>query len=279
MPGRLRTTAPLIREKGPPPSSFCAASPIATTVTVALLMLAEREKTEAFPLSEHWEPSFLLLELELEGFSPNSVPSLRFCVLGRPESRPRDTGEKKGRNRKCSIVPVALCIPVSSPMLLIFQSPCILSWCYKQCSVEKQSNGLPLRYLEPTLHLFWECGFFFFGCAGSSLLYMSFLKLQSMGTALQLQCTGFSPWWLLLRWAGSVAAAAGSGAQAQELWCVSLVALQLVLSSWPRDLTSVPCRQGGLLTARPPGKPYLGLFVFFFLLYFTLQYSIGFAIH
>lgn len=181
MPGRLRTTAPLIREKGPPPSSFCAASPHCHHSHCGPPDAGRARKDRSVsPPSEHWERSFLLLELELEGFSPNSVPSLHFCVLGRPESRPRDTGEKKGRNRKCSIVPVALCIPVSSPMLLTFQSPCILSWCYTQCSVEKQSNGLPLRYLEPTLHLFWECGFFFFGCAGSSPLFEGFSALAGV---------------------------------------------------------------------------------------------------
>ena len=120
---------------------------------------------------------------------------------------------------------MVLCIPVSSPDLLIFQSPCLLSWCYKQCSVEKQSNVLALRYLEPTLHLFWGVWFFFFfGCAGSSLLCMSFLQLQSVGMALQLWCTGFSPRWLLLRCAGSAVASprlrsTGSGVVVHELSC------------------------------------------------------------
>ena len=45
---------------------------------------------------------------------------------------------------------------------------------------------------------------FIFGCAGSLLLFTSFLWLQRAGTPLRLQCTGFSLWWLLLlRSAGS----------------------------------------------------------------------------
>ena len=40
--------------------------------------------------------------------------------------------------------------------------------------------------------------FFTFGCTGSSLLRVGFLKLQCAGATLQLWCRGFSLRWLLL---------------------------------------------------------------------------------
>ena len=40
--------------------------------------------------------------------------------------------------------------------------------------------------------------FFFFYCTGSSLLCMGFFQLRRVRTTLQLQCVGFSLWWLLI---------------------------------------------------------------------------------
>lgn len=91
-----------------------------------------------------------------------------------------------------------------------------------------------LRYLEPTLHLFWECGFLFLGLCWVFVAVHELSQVAVNGDRPQLRCTGFSPWWFLLWWAGSVAAAAGSGAQAPGVVVCELGALQLVLSSWPR---------------------------------------------
>ena len=47
----------------------------------------------------------------------------------------------------------------------------------------------------------------------------------------------------------------GSRAQAQQLWCAGLVALQPVGSSWTRDWTCVSCT-GGFFTTGQSGKPF-----------------------
>ena len=79
---------------------------------------------------------------------------------------------------------------------------------------------------------------FLFGCAGSLLLCVVFLQLWSTGCCLQR---------LLLLGARAPGAWAqlfgllGSRAQAQQLWCTGLVALQQVESSQTRDRTRVPC--------------------------------------
>ena len=96
--------------------------------------------------------------------------------------------------------------------------------------------------------------FFFFGCVGSSLLRPGFLVVARGGYS-SLQCKGFSlRWILLLQSMGSRRAGfgscstqaqqlwhAGPRAQAQQLWCTSLVALRHVGSPWTRDRTRVLC--------------------------------------
>ena len=61
------------RERLPSFQVFVQQAPTAATVAAALLLLAERKDRSVSPPSEHWEPTFVLLEPELEGFSPNSV--------------------------------------------------------------------------------------------------------------------------------------------------------------------------------------------------------------
>ena len=74
---------------------------------------------------------------------------------------------------------------------------------------------------------------FILGCAGSSLLYASFLQLQRVGVTLQLSCVGFSSRWLFsLQGTGSRHSGFSScGIQAQQWWCTGLVAPQHVESS------------------------------------------------
>ena len=97
--------------------------------------------------------------------------------------------------------------------------------------------------------------FLIFGCIGSSLLRAGFSLVVASGGYSSLRCAGFSWWWLLLlRSMGSSCTGfsscgtrtqqlwlAGSRAQAQQLWCTGLVALQQVGSSWTRALTCVSC--------------------------------------
>ena len=165
LPGHLRTTAPLIREKGPPPLGFCAASPHCQHSHCGRPDTG-RGKRQEFPLPLNIGNP-LSYSLNQNSKAPSrtvSVP-VSTSVYWITPNPGWDTGEKKGKkknHRKCNIVPVVLCILVFSPILLMFPSPYILSWCYKQCSVEKQSTVLALCYLEPTLHLFWGVWCFFF---------------------------------------------------------------------------------------------------------------------
>ena len=75
---------------------------------------------------------------------------------------------------------------------------------------------------------FWFFNYylFIFGCSGSLLLPVGFLRLQ---------CTGFSLLWLLLLWS------TGSRAQAPKSWHTGLSAPWHVRSSWTGNRTCVPC--------------------------------------
>ena len=57
----------------------------------------------------------------------------------------------------------------------------------------------------------------------------------------------------------SVVVARGLGSfslWAQELWCLGLVTLMHMGSSWTRDWTLSPMMAGGFFTTEPPGKPW-----------------------
>ena len=96
---------------------------------------------------------------------------------------------------------------------------------------------------------------FIFGCIGSLLLCVGFSLVAVSGGYSSLQCAGFSlRWLLLLRSMGSRHAGfsscgtrakqlqlAGCRVQAQQLWCMGLVAPWHVGSSQTRAQTRVPC--------------------------------------
>ena len=81
------------------------------------------------------------------------------------------------------------------------------------------------------------------GCARSLLLCTGFLQLQQSGATFQLQCPGFSVWWLLLlRSTGSRGTGVSScSMQAQQPWSTGLVGPQHGGSSQTRDQKHVPC--------------------------------------
>ena len=121
------------------------------------------------------------------------------------------------------------------------------------------------------LHLWLSCSFFNF--LFSFYLFIYFWLPQvfvaarglSLVTAIEgqslLQCMGFSLRWLLLL-QSMVSRAhrlwqlqlAHSKVCAQQLWCISLVTLMHVGSSWTRDQTHTPALAGGFLTTGQPGK-------------------------
>ena len=90
--------------------------------------------------------------------------------------------------------------------------------------------------------------FMYFGMCWISIAARSFLWLQRAGAALQLRCTGFSLWWLLLGQSTSSRAcglsrcgAPALRAQAQQLRHMGLAALCHVGSSQAGDWTCVSC--------------------------------------
>ena len=83
---------------------------------------------------------------------------------------------------------------------------------------------------------------FMFGCTGSSLLLLR-LSLIVASRVYSLWCTGFPLQWLLLFWSTGfrLVGVNSWSTRAQRLWCMDLVALRHVTSSWTRDWTRVPC--------------------------------------
>ena len=117
-------------------------------------------------------------------------------------------------------------------------------WCPNLCSLAafpSQPKGFQNRFPSNYLltQIFENMYLLFFGCAGSSLLHMSFLQLLRAGSPLQLWCAGVSLWWLLWLWSmSSVVVAQGLGfSLACEIFLVSLAF------------------QGRFLTTGKPGKP------------------------
>ena len=105
--------------------------------------------------------------------------------------------------------------------------------------------------------------YIYFVCNGSSLLHVGFLQLQRAAATLQLQCTGFLLWWLLLlqehRFQGTLASVVsahglrGCGTQAQLPHGMQDLARKGI-----KPVSSA--LQGGFLTTGPPGKPFIYLF-------------------
>ena len=68
----------------------------------------------------------------------------------------------------------------------------------------------------------------------SLLLFVGFLLLPGVGATLELQCMGFSSWWLLLLQSRALGRV-GSAIVAHGLSC------SVAWSSLTRDQTSIPC--------------------------------------
>ena len=222
-------------------------------------MLAERKDRSVSPPSEHWEPTFLLLEPEVEGFSPNCLCPVSASVYWVAPSPGR--GILESRKEKTGNAVLFQWYFVFLSLLPICLSFRVHAFCPGAISSVQWRNSqmclLCVTWNPPSI-CFGECGFFSFlvvlglrCCAWAFFSCSQWGWLSSCGAQASHR-GGFSY--------GARARQLrlpGSGAQARELWYMSLAALQRVLSSWTRDLTSVPCRQGGLLTAKPPRKPYL----------------------
>ena len=104
--------------------------------------------------------------------------------------------------------------------------------------------------LTHTFIVFWPCWVF--------VAAQAFLQLETAEATFWLWCAGFSLWGLLsLRitgvWAQQLSLSS-SRAQAQQLWCMDLFALQYMASSWTRDQMHVRCIGRWILTTGPPGE-------------------------
>ena len=110
------------------------------------------------------------------------------------------------------------------------------------------------------LDFFLICLFIYFGCVCGSLLLGWAVSTGERGlfSSCGVQAPhqgGFSGWSTGSRARGSVVAAPGSGARAQQLWHKGSVALQRVGSSQTGDRIRAPCFAGRTFNTGPPGKP------------------------
>ena len=118
------------------------------------------------------------------------------------------------------------------------------------------------------------CSFFFFGCAGSSLLHVGFLQLWQARATLHFH-VGFSLQWLTLlqstdsRCASFVVAvhglsSCGSWALKHKVSCRAQA--ELLHGMWPLPRSGIetvsPVWAGSFVTTEPPGKPCVVLLIF-----------------
>ena len=110
----------------------------------------------------------------------------------------------------------------------------------------QNSTGLFIYLFNNSFILF----LFIFGCIGSLLLRTGFLQLRRAGATLRCgaQASHWGGFSCYGAWASIVVARRlqqlwlmGSRTQAQQLWCMGLVAPRHMGSSWTRDRTRVPC--------------------------------------
>ena len=109
-----------------------------------------------------------------------------------------------------------------------------------------RENKSPLYAVLEYVNLFFRD---FFGCAGSLLLHMVFLKLQPAGLPSRGQCTGFSLQWLFCcrAWSLGCMAFSSCGTWTQLLhgmWNLHRAGIELMS----------PALADGFLTTGPPGK-------------------------
>ena len=122
-------------------------------------------------------------------------------------------------------------------------------------------RGFDDEFIFNNVIYFWLCWVF--------IAVWAFLQLRQAGATLQLQCACFSLQWLLLLQSTGPRALRlqqlqlpVSRAQAQQLGCMGLAALQHVGSSQIRDQTRFSCIGRQILHHwEPPGKP---LYITFF---------------
>ena len=145
------------------------------------------------------------------------------------------------------------------------------------CRVTSPSVTL---FLSPVLFSFYLPIYLFLAMVGLCYCPQAFSSCSEQGL-LCLRCTGFSLQWLLFgaqalgAWTSIVVVMSelsscrsqALGMQAQKSWCMGLVVLQHVGSSWTRNQTSgVLALQVGFLTPGPPVKPQ-----FYFLIAFIIH--------
>ena len=163
MPGHLRTTAPQSERKAPLLPGFVQQAPTAPTVTAALLMLAERKDRSVSPPSEHWEPTFLLLEPEVEGFSPNCLCPVSASVYWVAPSPGR--GILESRKKKTGNAVLFQWYFVFLSLLPICLSFRVHAFCPGAISSVQWRNSqmclLCVTWNPPSI-CFGECGFFSF---------------------------------------------------------------------------------------------------------------------
>ena len=127
---------------------------------------------------------------------------------------------------------------------------------------------LPGLFSKPTVLFsffkvisFFKKNLFIFGCTRSLLAAHRLSQLPCVGTALQLQCPGFLPQWLLL-----LQKMGSRVFRPQQLWHMGLVALWHVGSSQTSNQTVSPALVGRFLTIRPLRKPLIVVLICIFLM-------------
>lgn len=148
-----------------------------------------------------------------------------------------DTGKER-KSWKYIVPEVALCIPVSSCAAYTLKSMHFVL----VLRVSGRNSQMEHSNSTDCLHLFGRRHGFFLVCAGSWLLCWQLSQVTSIGPGDLGADYWASPAVVVSLMVGGLGAlAAGSGAQAQGLWCVSLVAHAACVIFWPRgSLLSVP---------------------------------------
>ena len=93
-----------------------------------------------------------------------------------------------------------------------------------------------------------------------------------------LLCAAFSLWWIILLQSTGLQFA-GSRALVQQLWCMGLIALWHVESSWTRFQTHIPCNGRRILNHWTTRKTLLSVFLITTIQWVCLMMNIFFHVH